>query len=95
MVKLLVAFEARPARAQDLASALALLAAQSRLEAGCESFQVHRVAGSPGAFVLCESWSDDPSLRAHNAGPAVRRMAGLLPALVEGAPRVTRLEPVA
>lgn len=95
MVVLLVTFEALPGKSAQMQQALEALVTQARREGGCELFVAHRVSESPDIYILYEQWRDSESLDAHNAGAAVQRMVALLPELVEGKPKVSKLESIA
>ena len=60
---------AKKEHAADLeAAALSNLAAV-RAEDGCLSYEFHRSADTPGAFLFYEAWRDRAALTAHAAAP--------------------------
>lgn len=59
--------EAAPGKEADLADALRTLCEATVREPGCRVFQVMRVRGQPGAFVLWEHFADQAAFDAHMA----------------------------
>lgn len=60
-------------------------ARRSRLEPGCERFEVYHSDSEPGTFILIEQWQDEAALDAHRAADAFVNL--YLPEVV---PRVER-----
>ncbi|HYD68525.1 putative quinol monooxygenase [Azospirillum sp.] len=59
--------EAVPGKEVELAEALRTLCEATVREPGCRMFQVMRVRGQPGVFVLWEHFADQAAFDAHMA----------------------------
>ncbi|HEY7097211.1 MAG TPA: putative quinol monooxygenase [Terriglobales bacterium] len=69
MVVLAVTWMAKTGRESDVASAFAKLTEESRKEAGCAMYLVHRHRTEPRRFFIYEQYQDDAALEAHRASP--------------------------
>lgn len=86
---------AKPGSEDEVRSALSALAAASREEAGCISYDLFESAGAPGTFVTVEIWVDQQALQAHATSPHFTAAAGSFGAHLAGAPQIHTLTPVA
>ena len=68
-------------------AALKTLAAQSRTEAGCVSYEVFQRMGE-AVLVTQECWGDSASEAAHMSGPHVAAALGAIGSLLAGAPQI-------
>lgn len=60
---------AKPGTEKEVAAALGKLAAATRDEAGCISYEVFESASTPGTFVTIERWKGQSDLDAHMKSP--------------------------
>lgn len=60
---------AKPGTEQEVAAALGTLAAATRDEAGCISYEVFESISTPGTFVTVEKWKGQSDLDAHMKSP--------------------------
>ena len=59
-------------KAADVArQLLTKLVAQSRLEAGCVSYELYQQAATPHVFQTVEQWQDEAAAKAHMTSPHV------------------------
>jgi len=56
-------------KADEAATLLKALGAESRAEPGCSRFDVNRSVEDPSTFVLYEEWTDQAALDTHYATP--------------------------
>lgn len=57
---------ARPGQHAALQRELTALVQPSRDEAGCQYYELHQDAESPGTFYVLERWNDEAALAFHN-----------------------------
>ena len=67
MVVLAVTWMAKAGHDADVPPILAKLTEESRKEAGCVMYQVHRHKTEPRRFLIYEQYKDDAALEAHRA----------------------------
>jgi quinol monooxygenase YgiN len=65
MVVLAVIWMAKAGHEAEVPAVLAKLTEESRKEAGCAMFQVHRHKTEPRRFFIYEQYKDDAALEAH------------------------------
>jgi (4S)-4-hydroxy-5-phosphonooxypentane-2,3-dione isomerase len=69
MVVLAVTWMAKVGREAEVTALFAKLTEESRKEAGCLMYQVHRHKTEPRRFFIFEQYKDDAALEAHRAAP--------------------------
>lgn len=69
MVILAVTWMAKVGHENEVLSVFAKLTEESRKEAGCVMYQVHRHKTEPRKFFVYEQYKDDAALEAHRASP--------------------------
>jgi quinol monooxygenase YgiN len=69
MVVLAVTWMAKLGREAEVANLFQKLTDESRKEAGCQMYQVHRHKTDPRRFFIYEQYKDDSALEAHRAAP--------------------------
>ena len=69
MVVLAVTWMAKVGHEADVTSVFAKLTEESRKEAGCAFYQVHRHKTDSRRFFIYEQYKDDAALEAHRASP--------------------------
>jgi quinol monooxygenase YgiN len=67
MVVLAVTWMAKAGHDADVPPIFAKLTEESRKEAGCVMYQVHRHKTEPRRFLIYEQYKDDAALEAHRA----------------------------
>lgn len=70
-VKVIVKIVARPDAASAMRAVVLKLAADSRKEDGCVSYDVLQNSAEPHVFMLIEEWTSSAALDAHNLTPHV------------------------
>jgi quinol monooxygenase YgiN len=70
-VKVIVKIVARPDAAPAMRAVVLKLAAESRKEKGCISYEVLQNSAEPHVFLLIEEWTSGADLDAHNLTPHV------------------------
>jgi quinol monooxygenase YgiN len=70
-VRVVVKITARPDAVSHMRAVVLALAAASRKEAGCVSYDVLQNTAEPHVFVLIEEWASAAHLDAHNKAPHV------------------------
>jgi quinol monooxygenase YgiN len=75
MVSFVVRFTFSPEDRDEIAQALRMLAAQSRLEPGCVSYIPHHAEGDPDTIVIYEQYRDEKALAAHRNSEHFRKYA--------------------
>ncbi len=63
---------AAPGAADALEREMKLLVADTRVEAGCLRYDLHRGTEDPDLFVFVEEWESAPLWQAHMEGEAIR-----------------------
>jgi len=69
MVVLAVTWMAKVGHEAEVTAILSKLTGESRKEAGCVTYQVHRHKTEPRRFFIYELYKDDAALEAHRATP--------------------------
>ena len=67
MVVLAVTWMAKSGKEAEVADLFSKLTAESRKEAGCAMYQVHRHRTEPRKFFIYEQYKDDTALEAHRS----------------------------
>ncbi len=75
--------------------ALTALAAATREEEGCLSYDLYESAAAPGVFVTVERWRDQADLDAHMASPHIAAALGAADGNLGGDIAIHPLVPVA
>ena len=71
-MKVILRLSAKPEKIDELRRILIGLAAPTRTEAGCTSWEVFQNRAEPGDFTVVEEWASDAALDAHWATPHVQ-----------------------
>ena len=61
-------------------------------EPGCDLYSLHE---ADGTFVFVEQWADADALKTHSTAPAIATLFGTVGELLDGAPDIKMLNPVA
>jgi autoinducer 2-degrading protein len=69
MVVLAVTWMAKTGRESEVAALFEKLTAESRKEAGCVMYQVHKHKTEARRFFIYEQYKDDAALEAHRSAP--------------------------
>jgi quinol monooxygenase YgiN len=69
MVVLAVTWMAKLGHEAEVATLFGKLTDESRKEAGCAMYQVHRHKTEPRRFFIYEQYKDDAALEAHRSAP--------------------------
>jgi len=69
MVVLAVTWMAKVGHETEVAAVFQKLTEESRKEAGCLMYQVHRHKTDPRRFFIYEQYKDDAALEAHRSAP--------------------------
>ena len=75
MVVLAVTWMAKIGRESDVMAIFDKLTAESRKEAGCLMYQVHKHKTDPRRFFIYEQYKDDAALEAHRTAPHFLQLA--------------------
>lgn len=75
MIVLLVHWEANAGKEGEVANIFSKLAAESRKEAGCRQYVVHRHKEMPRHFMIYEAYDDEAALQAHRDSQHFRQYA--------------------
>ena len=75
MVVLAVTWMAKVGREAEVTGLFAKLTEESRKEAGCLMYQVHRHKTEPRRFFIYEQYNDDAALEAHRTSPHFLQLA--------------------
>ena len=89
-VYIVARFRAKEGAHESLKEALARLVDPTRLEPGCEQYDLVQSADDPRDFCILERWTDQDSLGRHIAGEDLRRALGQASAFFDGAPQGSR-----
>jgi quinol monooxygenase YgiN len=75
MVSFVVRFKFATEDRADVATALALLATESRREPGCVAYVPHQVQDDPDTILIYEQYRDPQALEAHRASEHFKKYA--------------------
>ncbi|MGO9120809.1 MAG: putative quinol monooxygenase [Desulfomonilaceae bacterium] len=82
MITLVAIAQAKPGKEEVLKETLLALVPQTRQEAGCVNYDLHRSLSKPGVFMFHENWADREALQKHSKMPYMldlrTKMADLL-----------------
>ncbi len=62
-------------------------------EPGCKAYRLHKTGD--GTYVFYEVYEDKAAVKAHMSGPAIMAALAKFPLLLDGAPKVDKLQVVA
>ncbi|MEV0947032.1 putative quinol monooxygenase [Rhodococcus sp. NPDC049939] len=85
---------AKPGSEDTVRDGLSSLAAESRKEEGCISYELFESQGQPGTFVTVEVWATQAAIDAHMKSPHFQSAVGLFGEHLAGAPTIHPLKPV-
>jgi quinol monooxygenase YgiN len=83
-VIVLAVINAKPGCEAALGEILGGLVEPTRLEAGCERYDLHRDLANPASLVFLETWADRDALQAHMSTPRFLAARARQEALVTG-----------
>ena len=69
MITLVAIAQAKPGREKVLEETLLALVPQTRQEAGCINYDLHRSLNKPGMLMFYENWVDRAALEKHRMMP--------------------------
>ncbi len=93
-VTVVAVLQAKPGLGKDVIAAFAEVSPSVHEEQGCELYAAHLEQGGD-TVVMVERWSSAEDLKAHNTGPALIRLGGLIGDLLAKPFDVWLLDPVA
>jgi quinol monooxygenase YgiN len=73
MVSFVIRFRFTPEDRAEVAEALRILTAESRLEPGCVTYIPHHAEGDPDTIVIYEQYQDQKALAAHRETPHFKK----------------------
>ncbi len=85
-------FKTKPGKDKELERALRDVVAPTHDEAGCIQYVLHRSTDDPTSIMMFERWTSRQALDEHLATPHIRRLFGIIPALVASPPEVAAFE---
>ena len=85
---------AKPGSEDIVGGGLSALAAESRKEEGCISYEVFESAAVAGTFVTVEVWTGQEALDAHMQSPHFQAALGKFGEHLAGVPGIHPLKPV-
>lgn len=74
---------ATPGTEDRLEAAMKVLVAETRQEAGCIQYDLHRTTENSCIFVFYENWETKPLWEAHMNGDAIKRFNEKIPGMIE------------
>lgn len=78
MIRLNCFFQAHEGKYADALQAAMALTAASLKDEGCVAYDVFESATRPDIFMICETWTDDASLKKHMAAAHFKEFVGQL-----------------
>ncbi|MDV7246103.1 MULTISPECIES: putative quinol monooxygenase [Rhodococcus] len=85
---------AKPGSEDTVREGLSSLAAESRKEEGCVSYELFESAAQPGTFVTVEVWANQEAVDAHMTSPHFQSAVAVFGEHLAGAPAIHPLKPV-
>lgn len=85
---------AKPETEDAIRATLQALAAESRNEEGCLSYDLYESASTPGMFVTMERWTGRDALELHMTSPHVAEAFGAVEGALTGEVAIHPLTPV-
>lgn len=89
-VYIVARFRAKEGAHDSLKEALARLVDPTRLEHGCEQYDLVQSADDPRDLCILEKWTDQASLGQHIAGEGLQRALGEARVFFDGTPQGSR-----
>jgi len=71
MITLVAIAQAKPGKEKVLEETLLALVQQTRQEAGCINYDLHRSLNKPGVFLFYENYADQAALEKHRTMPYI------------------------
>lgn len=93
-LRVVATITAAPGSEQPTGDALSELARESRNEAGCQSYELHRSVADPAVFVTVEEWADHAALDEHMKTPHIQAAFAAVGDKLAGPPAIHPLEPL-
>ncbi|AOW95186.1 antibiotic biosynthesis monooxygenase [Rhodococcus sp. WMMA185] len=93
-LRVVATIPAKPGSEDTVRDGLSSLAAESRNEEGCVSYELFESGSQPGTFVIVEVWASQAAIDAHMKSPHFQSAAGLFGEHLAGAPAIHPLKPV-
>ncbi len=93
-VNVVATIPVKPEAVDQVRAALVTLAAATRDEEGCVSYDLYESAAAPGTFVTIERWTDAAALDAHMGTPHVATAFAAAGEALSGEVQIHSLTPV-
>lgn len=94
MINLTATFTTKDGAADDFEQTIAAVRPQMLADPGCLRYDLQRVSGRPGVYVLLEAYSDGDALKRHAQSEGFVALSAKFPELIEGEPDIVILKPV-
>lgn len=89
VLTLVVMFQARPGKENELRNALTGVLAPTRKEAGCLNYDLHISPDDPAKLMIHENWASKAHHQAHHHSPHIQALLPRLEELCSPSPQVT------
>lgn len=93
-IVLVAVFRARPETVDELRDRLISMVGFTRLEPGCQQYDLHDYPDDPYRFAFVETWASREALAAHDETEYVRAIIADAPRLTAGPLEIHRLRPI-
>ncbi|MDQ2837993.1 MAG: antibiotic biosynthesis monooxygenase [Actinomycetota bacterium] len=93
-LRVVATITAVPGSEQLLSDGLVELAAATRTEAGCESYELYRSVVDQAVFITVEQWTDQDALDAHMQTPHMHAALAVVGDKLAAPPAIHPLEPL-
>ena len=90
ILTLVVTFQAKPGKENELRAVLTNVLAPTRKEAGCLNYDLHVSSGDPARFLIHENWASKAHHQAHHHSPHIQALLPRLEELCAPSPHVTQ-----
>ena len=95
MIVVIATLRAKEGREQEVETLLLHLVEETRKEAGCLQYNLHRASEDPRHFAFYERWETAEALAAHFETPHFNETGGRVDELCEGEPSIVTYTVVA
>lgn len=92
-ITVIATLHARAGQEDALQARLQRMQEETRKEAGCVVYDLHRAQDDNAEFVFVEYWRDAEALAAHDASPHMAALGRDLPPLLDRPPVIRKLAP--
>ena len=93
-VTVVAQIKAKQGAEEQVRKELLALVAPSRMDRGCQGYDLHQGEGMPGLFMFYENWASHELLEEHLQKPELQSALGRLSALSSEPPRITLWEKI-